>query len=258
MTTRTRLLSVASVLAFALASTAHAQSLAVYGGVEAAGLGESSALLGASVAGTGLGLSPVVSLTGQTYRYRAFPSGYVSASAISPLLGLQYNDGREMFMGGVGYSFVSSDVPAARAGIGLPSGTENGVFILGQMNHWGDGNRDIQAIASFAFEPKYLWSRGRAAHRFYSSPVFLGGEVVAQGSPGRDVDVLTTGGTTTRVNVPSYWSFNVGPTLQYRFTENFRLLGAAGARIGTNDAPLSGYGKLEFLALVPDLFQGAR
>jgi hypothetical protein len=254
MTTRTRFLPLASALALALASTAGAQSLAVYGGVEAAGLGESSALLGASLSGSALGLSPVVSVTGQTYRYRNGANGYLSATAVSPLVGLQFNNGRSMIMGGVGYSFVNTDLPAGAAGIGLPSGNEDGVFLLGQVNHWGDGNRDIQGIASYAFKPSYLWARGRAAHRIYASPIFFGGEVVAQGAPSRDVDVVITPGTTTRVNVPSYWSFNVGPTLQYRFTENFRVLGAAGARIGTNDVPLSGYGKLEFLALVPGLF----
>jgi hypothetical protein len=240
MTTTTRILSLASALSVALVSSASAQSLAVYGGVEAAGLGESSALLGASIARSGLGLSPVVSVTGQTYRYRALPTGFATGNAISPLIGLQFNNGRSMIMGGVGYSFVSIDRPVG-SGIGLPSGNEDGAFILGQVNHWGDGNRDIGAIASYAFRSSYLWSRGRAAHRIYASPIFAGGEVVAQGSPGKN------GG-------PSYWSFNVGPTLQYRFTENFRVLGAAGARIGTNNAPLSGYGKLEFLALVPDLF----
>jgi hypothetical protein len=253
MTTRTRLLSLASVLSVALASSASAQSLAVYGGVEAAGLGESSAILGASLAGGGLGLSPVIGVTGQTYRYRNGAGDFISANAISPLIGLQFNNGRSLIMGGVGYSWVSTDLPSGTPGIGLPSGTENGAFILGQVNHWGDGNRDIQGIASFAFEPGYLWSRGRAAHRVYLTPWFAGGEVVAQGSPGKDREVVI-GGVTTTVNVPSYWSFNVGPTLQYRFTENFRVLGAAGARIGTNDVPLSGYGKLEFLALVPALF----
>jgi hypothetical protein len=254
MPTRTRILSLAGALSVALASSAAAQSLAVYGGVEAAGLGESSALLGASVAGSGLGLSPVFSLTGQTYRFRTFPSGFETATAISPLIGLQHNDGRTLLMGGVGYSWVSSDVPLVAPGVGLPTGTEDSPFILGQVNHWGDGNRDIQAIASYAFEPQYLWSRGRAAHRFYATPIFLGGEVVAQGSPGHDVDVATPGGGTVRVSTGSFWSFNVGPTAQYRFTENFRVLGAAGVRLGTNDQPTSGYGKLEFLALVADLF----
>jgi hypothetical protein len=254
MTTRTRILSLASLVSVALASSANAQSLAVYGGVEAAGLGESSALLGASVAGSGLGLSPVVSVTGQTYRFRDGAGGFITANAISPLLGLQYNNGRSMLMGGVGYSFVNKNIPATASGIGLSTGSEDGAFILGQVNHWGDGNRDIQGIASFAFKPAYLWSRVRAAHRVYLSPIFFGGEVVAQGTPGVTRDYVSAAGVVTRANTGSYWSFNVGPTLQYRFTENFRVLGAAGARIGSNSVPLSGYGKLEFLALVPDLF----
>ena len=252
MTTRTRILSLASVLSVALASSASAQSLAVYGGVEAAGLGESSGLLGASLAGSGLGLSPVVSVTGQTYRYRNSTGGYVSANAISPLVGLQFNSGRSIVMGGIGYSFVTSDRPAGASGIGLPSGSEDGVFILGQVIHWGDGNRDVQAIASYAFEPSYLWARGRAAQRLNTSPIFVGGEVVAQGSPGKD---FVTGTPPVVTPGRSYWSFNVGPTLQYRFTENFRVLGAAGARIGTNNVPLSVYAKLEFLALASSLFQ---
>jgi hypothetical protein len=162
----------------------------------------------------------------------------VTAHAFSPLVGLQHNNGRTMIMGGLGYSFVSSSLPANASAVGLTTGAESGAFILGQVNHWGDGNRDIQGIASYAFRPSYLWSRGRAAHRLGLSPWFGGGEVVAQGTPGKN-------------GAPSYWSFNVGPTLQYRFTENFRALGAVGARIGTNSAPMSGYGKLEFLALVP-------
>lgn len=252
MTTRIRIFSLAGALSMTLASSASAQSLAVYGGVEAAGLGESSALLGASLSGSGLGLSPVVSLTGQTYRYRNGTGGFNSANAISPLVGLQYNTGRSIVMGGIGYSFVSTDRPAGTPGVGLSSGTEDGPFILGQVNHWGDGNVDVQAIASYAFKPSYLWSRGRAARRVNMSPIFFGGEVVAQGSPGKD---FTTGTPPIVIPGRSYWSFNVGPTLQYRFTEQFRVLGAAGVRIGTNNAPLSGYGKLEFLALMPALFR---
>lgn len=251
MTTRIRFLSLASALSFALASTASAQSLATYGAVEAAGLGESSALIGTALSSGKLGLSPVVSITAQTYRFRTSGRDFARATAISPLLGLQYNTGRSIVMGGVGYSFVNTDLPAGFPGARLQSGSEDGVFVLGQVNYWGDGNRDVQAIASYAIEPKYLWSRFRAAQRLGLSPIFVGGEVVAQGAPERDVNLTPVPGT---VRVPSYYSFNVGPTLQYRVTENFRLLGAAGLRVGNNDAPASGYAKLEFLLLTPRLF----
>ena len=88
----------------------------------------------------------VVSVTAQTYRFRTTGRDFARATAISPLLGLQYNTGRSIVMGGVGYSFVNTDLPAGFPGARLQSGSEDGVFVLGQVNYWGDGTRESGVI----------------------------------------------------------------------------------------------------------------
>lgn len=239
MKTTLRTASLSAVLTLALASSVAAQSMATFGSVEAAGFGEGSALLGTSI-NTGVrGWGPVAQLVGQTYRYRSgrTASGaatHAQAWAISPALGLVHSTAVGSVQGVVGYTFVNIDAPATI--VGVEGGSKSGVFVSGQGNYWGNGENTAQAIASYGFASEYIWSRVRAAHRLAPSatPWYLGGEFVFQG---------------TQKNAPSLWRYQVGPTIEYRVTPDFRVGASGGYRGGNNNAAGSGYGRLEFLVL---------
>ena len=239
MTTSLRLASVSVALTLALASPLAAQSMATFGSVEAAGFGEGSALLGTSINAGVRGWGPVAQLVGQTYRYRSgrTASGTVThaqAWAISPALGLVHSTAVGSMQGLVGYTFVKTDAPVTI--VGVEGGSKSGVFVSGQGNYWGTGENTAQVIASYGFASEYLWSRVRAAHRLAPSatPWYLGGEFVFQG---------------TQETTPSAWRYQVGPTIEYRMTPDFRVGASGGYRGGNNNAAGSGYARLEFLVL---------
>lgn len=237
MTTRFRHL-VASALAGAtlalLPAPARGQTLATFGAIEAAGLGEGLALFGVGLSHNGLGWGPTAAASLLSYRYRTgVRNNTAQAYAFAPGVGLQNNYGTGAFQALVGYTFVNVDAAPPSGIIGLEAGSQNSPFVLGQVNHWGDGNVALQAIASYNFQAQYTWARARGAQRLAGSPVFVGAEVVAQGTPKNS----------------GAFRFNVGPTIEYRVTEQFRLGASGGLRTGTNNLPTTGYVRAEFLAL---------
>lgn len=235
-----RIASLAAGLSLGLATGLSAQNTATFGSAEAAGFGEGSALIGTSINGGVRGWGPVATLVGQTYRYRSGINSHAQAWAISPSLGLVHTTAVGAVQGSVGYTFVRTEGLVGTVNpdgiLGVEGGSRSGVFVSGQGNYWGDGENTAQAIASYGFASEYLWSRVRAAHRLAPSatPFYLGGEFVYQG---------------TQKAVPSRWRYQVGPTIEYRFTPEFRMGASAGYRGGNNNAPGSGYGRVEFLIL---------
>ena len=239
-----------SPLAFALcisvvvASSAGAQALATFGSAEVAGFGEGSALLGTSLSTGRQGLGPIAGLVGQTYRYRDTQNTHAQAYAISPSVGLQYAMPTGAVSASVGYSFVSTQFDRVVSG-GEFGGT-SGVFVSGQGNYWGNGENSAQAIGSYGFKSEYYWSRVRAAHRLAPSaqPVYLGAEFVLQGTQ--------RGYTTNRLTGargPSETRYEVGPTIEYRISPEFRVGASSGLRGGNNSTAQSGYARVEFLLL---------
>jgi len=95
-----------------------------------------------------------------------------------------------------------------------------------------------QLLSNYNFGSKYVWARGRASVPFRNSaahPARLGLELVGQG--GGD------GARTTN-------SFEVGPTLEYTWTDDLRTTGVAGYKSVGGTALASresaAYFKLEF------------
>lgn len=236
----TRFISLGAALLVGLGLPANAQSLATFGSAEVAGFGEGSALLGTSLSTGRLGWGPVANLVAQTYRYRNGINSHGQAFAVSPAIGLQNSMSEGSVGAMIGYTFVNTEFTGLVSGAQL--GAENGVFVSGQGNYWGSGENTAQVIGSYGFENSYYWTRFRAAHRLAPSanPVYLGGEVVLQGAQARTVGIVST---------PSQFRYQVGPTIEYRVTPDFRLGASGGLRAGNNNVPSSGYARIEFLVL---------
>ena len=226
------------------ASSAGAQSLATFGSAEVAGFGEGSALLGTSLSTGRQGLGPIAGLVGQTYRYRDTQSTHAQAYAISPSLGLQYTMPTGAVSGSVGYSFVSTQFDQVVTG-GQLGGT-SGVFVSGQGTYWGNGENSAQVIGSYGFKSEYYWSRLRVAHRLapVAQPIYVGAELVLQGTQQGYVTNRITGG-----RGPSETRYEVGPTIEYRISPEFRVGASGGLRGGNNSTAQSGYAHIEFLLL---------
>ena len=134
---------------------------------------------------------------------------------------------------------------------GLISGSElggrSGTFVTAQGNYWGNGENSAQLIGSWGFASEYYWTRARAAHRLAptANPIYLGGEFVLQGAP--NGYLLGSTGVRSGINVTRY---EVGPTIEYRVSPNFRVGGSGGFRGGNSASGAnSGYARIEFLAL---------
>ena len=244
MKSTTRFASLTIGLSVLLASSASAQALATFGSAEVAGFGEGSALLGTSLSTGHQGLGPVAGLVGQTYRYRDTDLTHAQAYAISPSVGLQYTMPTGAISSSVGYSFVSTQFDRVVSGGEL--GGTSGVFVSGQGNYWGNGENSAQVIGSYGFKSEYYWSRFRAAHRLAPSaqPVYLGGEFVLQGTQRGYVTNRLTG-----ARGPSQSRYEVGPTIEYRISPEFRVGASGGLRGGNNSTAQSGYARVEFLLL---------
>lgn len=241
MHSRIRRLAVAAGLATLLAPAAGAQNLAVYGAAEAAGFGEGSAILGATLTPGMLGWNWLIGANVQTYRFRgAVPRAdgsqhFDQRVAFNPNVGVQYRAASGSVSATVGYNFTSGDV-AANTQVGAPGGGQNSPVVGAQANYWG-GIFEHSGIVSYATEPRYIWSRLRLAARpMPMTPVYLGGELVAQG--GSDYG----------------YRIQAGPTLNVHVTPNFHAGVNGGVRWNTfanggGTGPKSGYVGVSFLAL---------
>ena len=244
MTTTTRIANLAAALSIGLAASLNAQALATFGSAEVAGFGEGSALLGTSLSTGHMGLGPVATLVGQTYRYGNGVGSHAQAYAISPSIGLQYNMPTGAVSAGVGYTWVNTQFDGLISGSEL--GGRSGTFVTAQGNYWGDGENTAQLIGSWGFASEYYWTRARAAHRLAPSanPVYVGAEFVLQGAPN---GYLLGTGARSGINVTRY---EVGPTIEYRVSPDFRIGASGGFRGGNSAAGAnSGYARIEFLAL---------
>jgi hypothetical protein len=244
MTNKTRIANVAAALSLGLAASLNAQALATFGSAEIAGFGEGSALLGTSLSTGHLGLGPMATLVGQTYRYQNGVGSHAQAYALSPSIGLQYSMPTGAVSAGVGYTWVNTQFEGLISGSEL--GGRSGTFMTAQGNYWGNGENTAQLIGSWGFASEYYWTRARAAHRLAPSanPIYLGGEFVLQGAPN---GYLLPSGARSGVNVMRY---EVGPTIEYRVSPDFRVGASGGFRGGNNAAGAnSGYARIEFLAL---------
>ena len=237
----TRIASLSAALSLGFATILSAQSLATFGSAEVAGFGEGSALIGTSLNTGKQGWGPVATLIAQTYRYRNGLNSYGQAYAVSPSLGLQQTTPVGAVSGSLGYTFVNTEFTGVVSGNEL--GGTNGPFVTLQGNYWGTGENSAQVIGNYGFKSEYYWTRFRAAHRLApaASPIYVGGEFVLQGTQ----KTQTFGKLTT----PTQMRYQFGPTIEYRFTPEFRMGASGGYRGGNNNAAGSGYARIEFLVL---------
>jgi hypothetical protein len=210
-----------------------------YGSAEADTRNTQFYLLGMYVGTGGLGWSPYFNVNGYVLDY---PVNGVkrTLSAVSPSVGMAYAGSTGGVSLGVGYAWVHNAVPTAP---GAEGGSSNGVTASFGAYQNGTGRRPLhtQLLSNYNFGSKYLWARGRASVPFGYSvehPARIGLEVVGQGG-GKN-------GITSN-------SFQVGPTLEYAWTPNFRTTGVVGYKnVGGNFFGASSpresaaYFKLEF------------
>lgn len=244
----TRRFALAAGLAVLFAQPVAAQNLAVYGAAEAAGFGEGSAILGATLTPGHLGWNWLVGANVQTYRFRngfesngavppVFVTHYDQRVAFNPQVGVQYRATSGSVEGTVGYNLTSGDVTSTN-NVGAPGGGQNSPTVGAVANYWG-GIFEHGFIVSYATEPEYLWSRARLALRpMPSTPVYLGGELVAQGGSKYG------------------YRLQAGPTVNVHVTPNFHVGVNGGVRWNTppngstaGNGPTSGYVGVSFLAL---------
>jgi len=175
-----------------------------YGSAEADTRNTQFYLLGMYVGMGGLGWSPFFNINGYLLEY---PVNGVkrNLSAISPSVGLAYAGRTGGVSFGVGYAWVHNAVVTAVTAS------------FGAYNN-GSGSRPMhtQLLSNYNFGSRYLWARGRASVPLgysVSHPARIGLEVVGQGG-GKN-------GVTSN-------AFQVGPTLEYAWTPNFRTTGVIG------------------------------
>jgi len=196
-------------------------------------------LLGMYVGMGGLGWSPYFNVNGWALHFRPNQNSSVTRTmtAVSPTVGLAYAGRNSGISIGAGYTWVHNPTPGTP---GAEGGSSNGVTAsFGAYNN-GSGRRSLhtQLLSNYNFGSRYLWARGRASEPFGNSarhPARVGLEVVGQGG-GKN-------GLTTN-------EFQVGPTLEYAWTPNFRTTGVIGWKNvgGSNFANRdnAAYFKLEF------------
>jgi hypothetical protein len=225
--TRRTVLASAALALIMLSSNAGAQ--AIYGAAEFDDDEFAMLFLGGSISSSGLGWKPYVAVSAFSLR---FPSGTgtLNRNVVAPFIGLvnRTNVGSVGF--GVGYAFADEDV----GGPLLVAESGDGVVGTFQWNHWGAGDHALQFLGSYNFGTEFLWTRGRASRPLATeSPLWVGGEAALFG-----------GGD------PSAWLGQFGPTIEWRFSPQFRLGGSAGLKFGlSNGGGSSAYGRLEFLWL---------
>ena len=187
-----------------------------YGSAEADTRNTQFYLLGMYVGMGGMGWSPYFNVNGYVLNFREDPGNVKrTLSAISPTIGMAYAGRTGGVSFGVGYAWVHNPTPLA---IGAEGGNSNGVTASFGAYHNGTGRRPLhsQLLSNYNFGSRYLWARGRVSTPFGYSvdhPARIGLEVVGQGG-GKN-------GNNTN-------SFQVGPTLEYAWTPNFRTTGVVG------------------------------
>jgi hypothetical protein len=211
-----------------------------YGSAEADTRNTQFYLLGMYVGMGGLGWSPYFNINGYVDRFRVGAGAARTTqtlSAIAPTVGLAYAGRTGGVSFGAGYAWVHNPNPLAP---GAEAGNRNGVTASFGAYHNGSGRRPLhtQLLSNYNFGSQYLWARGRVSSPFGYSvahPARIGLEVVGQGG-GKN-------GITTN-------SFQVGPTLEYAWTPNFRTTGVVGYKSvggsGLVNRESAAYFKLEF------------
>lgn len=208
-----------------IGSTAHAQS--IFGAAEFDDENTSFFLLGGSWGPGGLGWRPYLGVSAYHLRFDAGPST-TTRNVVVPSIGMTNRMSDGSFGGSVGYAFADEDAPVAF--VGAESG--DGVVVQGHLNHWGSGRHNLQLLGSYNFGTEFFWTRGRASRPLTAtSPLWVGGEAALMG--GESVTLA-----------------QIGPTIEWRFSPQFRFGGSAGFKpVLSGGSGSAVYGRVEFLWL---------
>ena len=233
-----------------VASSAGAQQIVGFGAAEWSPNRRTVQLLGAAVSSGLPGWSPVFTVTGLRFTFPTGPDESADAFAIAQSLGMRFQT--ETYSTGlhVGYIFIDDDEDEISPITGSPVGGDDGVFATVQHDYWGRGDRIGQLFATYNFGGEYLWSRAKGAVRVPSitSPLFLGAEAIIQGG-GDDEDDF---------GFDDMWILQAGPVLAFQVTPNFRIDLSGGVWVPIEDPAdegTGGYGRIEFVAVLPRLFR---
>jgi hypothetical protein len=180
---------------------------------------------GVSFAPKKLGLVPMLGVQGHFLRYDT-GVGVVNNKGVQPYVGVQNNFGTGLVGARVGYQFESSSATlVAPASIA----TGEGIVATGQLESWGTGTElGGQALATFNFGSKTLWTRGRV-----DMPL-------VQRNPGAvrlgvEGAYLNIGETETGLDV-DFETASVGPVLMWQTGRGVNLGFAVGKRFIDSDA----------------------
>ena len=180
---------------------------------------------GVSFAPKKRGLAP---LAGVEAHYLRYPTGVgdVDNTGIQPYLGLQNNFGTGLVAAKLGYQFESNEATLI-APVNIAVG--EGLVATGQLESWGTG-RDLggQALATFNFGSKTLWTRGRV-----DMPI-------AQFNPGAfrlglEAAYLNVGEDPTGLDI-TYETASVGPVAIWQTGRGVNLGFAVGRRFIDTEA----------------------
>src|SRR4051812_40327027 len=196
-------------------------------------------LLGMYVGMGGLGWSPYFNVNAYALHYRPnhLLDNTATLTAVSPTIGLAYAGRTGGVSFGAGYAFVHNENPGAP---GAEGGGSNGVTASFGAYHNGTGRRAMrtQLLSNYNFGSHYVWARGRASVPFGTSmvhPARIGAEAVGQGG-GKNGDTSN--------------AVQVGPTLEYGWTPQYRTIHAGGWKAVSGSSFASrenaAYVKLEF------------
>jgi hypothetical protein len=217
------------------APAVRAQGIAVFGAAEAAADETQLFLIGGAWSPGRIGFQPYVSAIGYNLRFDSGVS-IVTRGVFAPQLGVRYQTPSGATQFGAGYSFSNDDTSGV---FNLAAESGDGPFLAFQWNHWGAGSRALEAIASYGLDTEFFWSRVTGLQRLTStSPIFAGIEGSLFGRTGNN----------------TFWTTQVGPSVEWRFTPAFRLGLAAGLKLGVSPSTNNrsdAYGRLSFLWLPP-------
>ena len=190
-------------------------------------------LLGIYAGVSKLGWSPYLNVNG--YRLSYDDNGTQrDLSAFSPTVGFAHAARRAGFSIGGGYTWTDSEDAGAP---GAEGGGKSGVHAAVGAYNTGRGDRPLrtQFLSNYNLGSRYLWTRLRTSVPI-SNRTRIGAELVGQGG-GKDGSYSN--------------EFKIGPTLEYRWSDNFRSGAVVGYKTmggtrlpdGRESAP---YFKLEF------------
>jgi hypothetical protein len=148
------------------AGTASAQWHSSFVGVGEVDTKHTALLLGGvSASPGGMGVVPDLGVQGYYLTYNGFPSR-VNVYVLKPYVGLNDNYNGGTVGANIGYDFVNRNGQTPVGVTATAAEQGKGVVVSGNWDYWGTGGpTGYQALGSYNFGSKSLWTRGRVTER---------------------------------------------------------------------------------------------